>query len=88
MSILDDYARITGNEVIDHLRQLAAPLKGMSLVHVNSTRRGGGVAEILEKFVPLTQALGIHTGWEIITGIYLPPGTAAATFTTCLPAKP
>ena len=68
MSILDDYARITGNEVIDHLRQLAAPLKGMRLVHVNSTRRGGGVAEILDKFVPLTQALGIDTGWEVITG--------------------
>jgi trehalose synthase len=68
MSILDDCAQVTGGDVIDHLRQLAEPLRGMKLVHVNSTRSGGGVAEILEKFVPLTQELGIDTAWEVITG--------------------
>jgi len=68
MSLLDDCATVTGNDVIDHLRQLAEPLRGMKLVHVNSTRSGGGVAEILDKFVPLTQELGIDTAWEVITG--------------------
>jgi trehalose synthase len=68
MSILDDCATVTGSDVIDHLRQLAEPLRGMKLVHVNSTRTGGGVAEILDKFVPLTQELGIDTAWEVITG--------------------
>lgn len=68
MSILDDYARVVGEDVIAQLRQLAAPLRGMTLVHVNSTRAGGGVAEILDKMVPLTQELGIHTRWETITG--------------------
>jgi trehalose synthase len=68
MSILDDYATMAGADVIAHLRQLAAPLRGASLVHVNSTRVGGGVAEILNKMVPLTQDLGIDTRWEIITG--------------------
>jgi trehalose synthase len=68
MSILDDYAAAAGEDVIDHLRQLAAPLRGATLVHVNSTRAGGGVAEILDKMVPLTEELGISTRWEIITG--------------------
>ena len=68
MGILDDCATVTGSDVIDHLRQLAEPLRGMKLVHVNSTRTGGGVAEILDKFVPLTQELGIDTAWEVITG--------------------
>jgi trehalose synthase len=54
--------------VIEHLRQLAAPLKGMRVVHVNSTRMGGGVAEILYKMVPFMQELGIRASWEVITG--------------------
>jgi trehalose synthase len=37
-------------------------------VHVNSTRTGGGVAEILTKLVPLTQELGIDAQWEVISG--------------------
>ncbi|MEJ2566335.1 MAG: glycosyltransferase [Gammaproteobacteria bacterium] len=68
MGPLDEYAKVAGGDVIDHLRQLAEPLRGMKLVHVNSTRTGGGVAEILEKFVPLTRELGIDTAWEVITG--------------------
>ncbi|MCB2182434.1 MAG: glycosyltransferase [Desulfobulbaceae bacterium] len=67
-TLLDAYANITGQGVIDHLRQLAAPLRGMKVVHVNSTRVGGGVAEILEKLVPLMQELSIDTSWEVITG--------------------
>lgn len=68
MSMLDDYARAVGEDVVAQLQQLAAPLRGMTLVHVNSTRAGGGVAEILNKMVPLTQELGIETRWEIVTG--------------------
>ncbi|MCJ7601963.1 MAG: glycosyltransferase [Desulfobulbaceae bacterium] len=67
-SLLETYAAITGNDVIDHLRQLAKPLANMKIVHVNSTRVGGGVAEILEKLVPLTNELGINAKWEIISG--------------------
>ena len=65
---LDDYAEVTGRDVINHLRQLAQPLKGMRIVHVNSTRVGGGVAEILVKLVPLMCELGLEASWEVIEG--------------------
>lgn len=67
-TMLEAYAAITGDDVIRHLRQLARPLKGKSVVHVNSTRVGGGVAEILDKLVPLTRDLEIDAHWEVITG--------------------
>lgn len=62
------YAQVTGASVIQHLEQLAAPLKGARVVHVNSTREGGGVAEILQKLIPLKRALGIDARWETISG--------------------
>ena len=68
MNLLDEYARTAGEDVVDHLYQLARPLRGRRVVHVNSTRLGGGVAEILSKLVPLTQALDIDAGWEVVTG--------------------
>lgn len=67
-TLLDSYIDITGQGVVDHLKQLASPLQGMKIVHVNSTRYGGGVAEILEKLIPLMQELSIETSWEVITG--------------------
>ncbi|HKK54685.1 glycosyltransferase [Marinobacter sp.] len=67
-NLLESYAEVTGNAIVDQLRQLATPLRGMKVVHVNSTRVGGGVAEILDKLVPLMCELGIDTSWEIITG--------------------
>ncbi|MGW8161628.1 MAG: glycosyl transferase family 1, partial [Desulfobulbales bacterium] len=62
------YRDVTSATVIHHLEQLAAPLKGARVLHINSTRKGGGVAEILHKLIPLKQALGIKADWEIITG--------------------
>lgn len=65
---MEEYASVAGVDVIEHLRQLAVRLKGLRLVHVNSTRVGGGVAEILHKMVPLMQELGLDVSWEIISG--------------------
>jgi trehalose synthase len=66
--LLNRYADVVGEPAIQHLRRLAAPLSGLRVVHVNSTRDGGGVAEILQKLVPLKQALGIDVRWEVIPG--------------------
>jgi trehalose synthase len=65
---LHAYAEPAGPEVIAHLRQLARPLAGARLVHVNSTAVGGGVAEILSWLVPLMRELGLDASWETIEG--------------------
>ena len=65
---LDQYSEVVGEESLDHLRQLAGSLRGLKMVHVNSTRQGGGVAEILERLVPLMNELGICAQWEVMEG--------------------
>lgn len=67
-SLLDRYAEHAGADAIEQLRQLANLLTGQRVVHVNSTSKGGGVAEILEAMVPLMQALGLEASWEVIEG--------------------
>lgn len=64
----DDYAAIVGQEVIEQLHRLAERLGPVSFTHVNSTRTGGGVAEILSRAVPLLTEMGLDTTWEVIEG--------------------
>lgn len=66
--MLEQYLEFIGQNHLDQLWQLAEPLKHIKIVHINSTKLGGGVAEILTKFVPISQSLGIETHWEIIIG--------------------
>ena len=40
--MLQDYERVAGPDVIEQVRQLTRPLEGAKVVHVNSTRSGGG----------------------------------------------
>ncbi len=68
MVTLDDYAAIVGSEVIDQLRRLAERLGPTSFININSTKAGGGVAEILNRTVPLFNQLGLDTHWEVIQG--------------------
>jgi trehalose synthase len=68
VTTLNDYADIVGSEVIDQLRRLAERLGPRRLVNINSTRTGGGVAEILHCTVPLFNQLGLDCRWETITG--------------------
>ena len=65
---LDDYRSILGTAQIDALRFLAADLKGKTVKMVNSTAVGGGVAEMLNRLVPLLSELEVPTHWEVITG--------------------
>jgi len=65
---LDDYTGIVEQSQIDEVRSLGDKLKGKSVVHVNSTSTGGGVAEILQNLVPLMRDAGLDVHWEVIKG--------------------
>jgi trehalose synthase len=65
---LEDYVSLLGAPEIDEVRALAARLAGRSVQMVNSTSVGGGVAEILNRVVPLIDELGLKIRWDIITG--------------------
>jgi trehalose synthase len=64
----DDYGPIIGQPELDEIRFLARGLKGKTVKMVNSTAIGGGVAEILNRLVPLLNELEVPTKWEVITG--------------------
>ena len=66
MRLLDRYEEVVGHREVQCLRRLAERLAGKRVVHVNSTRSGGGVAEILGWMIPLMQELGIDARWEVI----------------------
>jgi len=68
MKLLDRYEEVVRHQEIQRLRRLAERLSGKRIVHLNSTRQGGGVAEILGWMVPLMQELGIDARWEVVEG--------------------
>jgi len=65
---LDDYAELLGAGEIEELRALAKPLHGRSIEMINSTAIGGGVAEILNRLVPLAEELELNIKWDVMTG--------------------
>jgi trehalose synthase len=65
---LSDYAAVIGEGEIEELRALARPLAGRTVEMVNSTAVGGGVAEMLNRLVPLAEELGLNIRWEVMTG--------------------
>lgn len=68
MPRLEQYRELLGSDVISELEFLAERLKDKTVLHVNSTAVGGGVAEILSKMVPLMQELGVRTQWQVVKG--------------------
>ncbi len=68
MVMLAEYEPIVGKNKIDELRLLASKLEGRSIQHVNSTAVGGGVAEILNRMLPLLKELGVNTWWDVVKG--------------------
>jgi len=66
---IDDYRGIVSDSVIEEITTKAAELRGSSVVHVNATSYGGGVAEILDNFVLLMNDLGIRTDWRVLHGV-------------------
>ena len=66
--MLERYGEVVGAHTMDSLKVIADMLGGKRIVHVNSTREGGGVAEILSSMVPLSRELGLDVAWEVIDG--------------------
>lgn len=65
---LNDYREIVGDKIISEIYKKARGLYGKSIIHLNSTYMGGGVAEILNSLVPLFNDIGIDAGWRVIHG--------------------
>jgi trehalose synthase len=65
---LKAYEKVIGHVAISQLRQIADDVEGARVVHVNSTKAGGGVAEILHWLIPLMNDLGLNASWEVIEG--------------------
>jgi len=68
---LNDYSEVVHlHEAVRTLREAANPLvarlAGRRVVMVNSTAKGGGVAEMLPKLVSLLNELGLHTEWLVM----------------------
>lgn len=56
--------RLTGPEAT----AMRDALKGRSVINVNSTPVGGGVAEMLQVLLPLARGLGVDARWLVIDG--------------------
>jgi len=68
MKQLDDYRDIASQGTVEFLKRLAEKIQGKKILHINSTKLGGGVAEILHSLVPLLQNVGLEAQWEVISG--------------------
>src|SRR3989454_390191 len=65
---LHRYERVVGPDTLRALEAIARRLKGHRIVMVNTTKTGGGVAEILHRLVVILNELGVATTWEVMEG--------------------
>lgn len=68
MPKIEEYTTAAGRSAIEELKTIASKLEGKSILNVNSTAVGGGVAEILSRMLPMMSELGIKARWELIKG--------------------
>lgn len=65
---VERYRDTCGDAVVEELRDLARPLRGLRVLELSSTATGGGVAELLSSLVPLERDLGLAAEWRVIAG--------------------
>ncbi|MCL4427618.1 MAG: glycosyltransferase [Deltaproteobacteria bacterium] len=68
MTSISEYSDIIGIENVFEIQKLASYLKGRVIQNINSTPVGGGVAEILNRMIPLLKELGVDARWDFIKG--------------------
>ena len=69
----DELAAVVGLERLQQLTgaeatEMRDALKGRSVINVNSTPAGGGVAEMLQVLLPLARGLGVDARWLVVDG--------------------
>jgi len=65
---LADYTHLVGRPLVEEIKELVEPLKGLKVLHVSATAFGGGVSEILYALVPLMRDVGIEAEWQVMLG--------------------
>ena len=63
---LKDYELLIGPAAVEEIMSVARGLKGLRLLHVNSTAFGGGVAELLNSLVALEVDAGLKAEWRVL----------------------
>ena len=66
--MIDAYKGISPKGDLVLLRKFGKVFGNRVFLHVNSTREGGGVAEILQRMTPILKGLEINARWEVIKG--------------------
>jgi trehalose synthase len=65
---LADYTHLAGRGLVEQIRELAEPVRGLRVLHISATAFGGGVSEILYSLVPLMRDVGLDAHWNVILG--------------------
>jgi trehalose synthase len=65
---VESYRLLISDELFDEVVALAQALRGVRICHINSTAFGGGVAELLTRYLPALLALGVSADWRLIHG--------------------
>ena len=65
---LEKYKGLISENLFLEIKEISKNLKGLKVNFVNSTPRGGGVAELLKSLVPLMKGVGIKAEWYTIPG--------------------
>jgi trehalose synthase len=68
VSPIEKYVQHIGEAALERIFKKARPIRGMRVVHINSTFDGGGVAELLDPLSILMNQVGIETEWHLIQG--------------------
>lgn len=62
---ISDYKDVAPEKTLEEIEKLSKKLKGIRVIHLNTSPSGGGVAEILRSFVPLLKGLGVDADWFV-----------------------
>lgn len=63
---LSDYHNIVSSDLINQLTKISKNLQGKKIYEINSTSKGGGVAELLYAQMPLYKDLGLDINWLVL----------------------